>query len=108
VLAKEKYGIRGRDLAEIHANFIPFTAQSRMSGRGGRQFLDVRKGAVDSILSFLNAPPAVVGSNARVLQPAVSADVAREAAGDSPTRSPDQAGRPRGREGRAPSRRDPS
>src|SRR4051812_17769239 len=29
VLAKEKYGIRGRDLAELRANFIPFTAQSR-------------------------------------------------------------------------------
>src|SRR4249920_2307369 len=32
VLAKEKYGNRGRDLVEIKANFIPFTAQSRMSG----------------------------------------------------------------------------
>ena len=45
VLAKEKYGIRARDLAELHANFIPFTAQSRMSGvevEGS----SVRKGAV--------------------------------------------------------------
>ena len=32
VLAKEKYGIRGRDLAELRATFIPFTAQTRMSG----------------------------------------------------------------------------
>ena len=32
VLAKEKYGIRGRDLAELRAKFIPFTAQTRMSG----------------------------------------------------------------------------
>ena len=32
VLAKEKYGIRGRDLAELRGKFIPFTAQSRMSG----------------------------------------------------------------------------
>ena len=32
VLAKEKYGIRGRELAELSASFIPFTAQSRMSG----------------------------------------------------------------------------
>ena len=32
VLAKEKYGIRGRDIAEIGAKFVPFTAQSRMSG----------------------------------------------------------------------------
>ena len=32
VLAKEKYGIRGRDINELGAKFIPFTAQSRMSG----------------------------------------------------------------------------
>ena len=32
VLAKEKYGIRGRALAEMQANFIPFSAQTRMSG----------------------------------------------------------------------------
>jgi K+-transporting ATPase ATPase B chain len=54
VLAKQKYGIRGRDLAEITAHFIPFTAQSRMSGVevGGSW---VRKGAVDSILNYLSA-----------------------------------------------------
>ena len=47
------------DLAEIRANFIPFSAQTRMSGveLGGSW---VRKGAVDSILSFLNTPPAGV------------------------------------------------
>jgi K+-transporting ATPase ATPase B chain len=79
VLAKEKYGIRGRDLAELRANFIPFTAQSRMSGVevGGSW---VRKGAVDAILGYLNAPAVnVVACGAvRALQPAVSADVARE------------------------------
>ena len=79
VLAKEKYGIRGRDLAELRANFIPFTAQSRMSGVevGGSW---VRKGAVDAILSYLNAPAANVtaGGAVRALQPAVSADVVRE------------------------------
>ena len=50
VLAKEKYGIRGRELAEMHANFIPFTAQTRMSGVeiDGRR---MRKGAVDAIRS---------------------------------------------------------
>ncbi|HWU00218.1 MAG TPA: potassium-transporting ATPase subunit KdpB, partial [Terriglobales bacterium] len=32
VLAKEKYGLRGRDMAPIHAEFVPFTAQTRMSG----------------------------------------------------------------------------
>ena len=79
VLAKEKYGIRGRDLAELHANFIPFTAQTRMSGVevGGSW---VRKGAVDAILNFLHTPaPSVTAAGAvRALQPGVSADVARE------------------------------
>ena len=32
VLAKEKYGLRGRDVTEIGAQFIPFSAQTRMSG----------------------------------------------------------------------------
>jgi potassium-transporting ATPase ATP-binding subunit len=77
VLAKEKYGIRGRDLAELNANFIPFSANTRMSGVevGGSW---VRKGAVDSIIAFLNAPPVTTGSTVRALQPAVSAEVARE------------------------------
>jgi len=79
VLAKEKYGIRGRDLAELRANFIPFTAQSRMSGVevGGSW---VRKGAVDAILDYLNGPATVVTASGavRALQPAVSPDVARE------------------------------
>ena len=51
VLAKEKYGIRGRDLAELRANFVPFTAQTRMSGvEVGASW--VRKGAVDAILNY--------------------------------------------------------
>src|SRR5215469_16941300 len=79
VLAKEKYGIRGRDLAELRANFIPFTAQSRMSGVE----VDgswVRKGAVDAILNYLNAPVASVGPSAavRALQPAISTEQVRE------------------------------
>ena len=32
VLAKEKYNLRGRDLSGMHAEFVPFTAQTRMSG----------------------------------------------------------------------------
>jgi potassium-transporting ATPase ATP-binding subunit len=79
VLAKEKYGIRGRDLAELHANFIPFTAQSRMSGVE----VDgswVRKGAVEAILNYLNAPSAAVTPSGAVrsLQPVISADAVRE------------------------------
>ena len=52
VLAKEKYGIRGRELSELRGRSIPFTAQSRMSGMEvGSSW--VRKGAVDSIVSYL-------------------------------------------------------
>jgi K+-transporting ATPase ATPase B chain len=80
VLAKETYGIRGRDLAELNATFIPFTAQSRMSGVevGGSW---VRKGAVDAILKHLSAPAPAAnagGATAAVLQPGVSDDVVRE------------------------------
>ena len=51
VLAKEQYGIRGRDMAPLHAQFIPFFAQTRISG------IDVdgssiRKGAVDAVLAY--------------------------------------------------------
>jgi len=79
VLAKEKYGIRGRDLAELKANFIPFTAQSRMSGVeiGGTW---VRKGAVDAILNYLNTSATAVGPTGavQVLRANVSIDTARE------------------------------
>jgi len=78
VLAKEKYGIRGRELAELKANFIPFTAQTRMSGvEIGASW--VRKGAVDAILNYLNGSPAAVGAVQTL--PRVSPDTAREAQG---------------------------
>ena len=52
VLAKEKYGLRGRDVQGIGAKFIPFSAQTRMSGcdLDGRI---IRKGAVDSIVAYV-------------------------------------------------------
>jgi potassium-transporting ATPase ATP-binding subunit len=78
VLAKEKYGIRGRELAELKANFIPFTAQTRMSGvEVGSSW--VRKGAVDAILDFLNHPEAVPsGNTVQALRPNVSGELTRE------------------------------
>jgi potassium-transporting ATPase ATP-binding subunit len=53
VLAKEKYGLRGRELASREAVFVPFTAQTRMSGvnMDGRE---IRKGAVDAITKYLH------------------------------------------------------
>ncbi len=56
VLAKEKYGLRERDMASLGATFVPFTAQTRMSGIDG-EGLAIRKGAVDSILAYVEAAP---------------------------------------------------
>ena len=79
VLAKEKYGIRGRDMAELSATFVPFTAQTRMSGidAGGSS---VRKGAVEAILNYVNGGVAQVaaGNTVRALQPSLNSDAARE------------------------------
>src|SRR5277367_6733861 len=52
VLAKEQYGLRGRDLASHEAVFVPFSAQTRMSGVNldGHEF---RKGSVDAITKYL-------------------------------------------------------
>ncbi len=52
VLAKEKFNIRARELQEPHAIFVPFTAQTRMSGVdiGGQS---VRKGAADSVRKWI-------------------------------------------------------
>jgi len=52
VLAKEKYGLRGREVAEHEARFIPFSAYTRMSGvdMNGRR---LRKGATDAIIAFV-------------------------------------------------------
>ena len=52
VLAKQKFGIRERDVATLGATFIQFSAQTRMSGVNleGRQ---IRKGAEDSIRSYV-------------------------------------------------------
>jgi K+-transporting ATPase ATPase B chain len=51
VLAKEKYDIRGRDMAPLHAQFIPFTAQTRLSGID-MDGSSIRKGAVDAVLLY--------------------------------------------------------
>ncbi|HTD22839.1 MAG TPA: potassium-transporting ATPase subunit KdpB [Terriglobales bacterium] len=52
VLAKEKYGLRGRELADGQVEFVPFSATTRMSGVNfdGRV---IRKGAADAIEAFL-------------------------------------------------------
>jgi K+-transporting ATPase ATPase B chain len=52
VLAKEKYNLRGRELHEHHAEFVPFTAQTRMSGVNMNGF-QIRKGSVDAIERYV-------------------------------------------------------
>ncbi len=52
VFAKEQFGLRGHDLSKLHARFVPFTAQTRMSGvdlEGGK----IRKGAADAVREWV-------------------------------------------------------
>ncbi len=58
VLAKEKYGIRERDVAALKATFVAFTAQTRMSGVDLKEGPDggvreIRKGAADAIDAYV-------------------------------------------------------
>jgi K+-transporting ATPase ATPase B chain len=57
VLAKEKYGLRGRELAPQHATFVPFTAQTRMSGIDlvvqRSDLREIRKGAAEAIQKWI-------------------------------------------------------
>jgi K+-transporting ATPase ATPase B chain len=61
VLAKEKYSLRGRELADKDAHFVPFTAQTRMSGVNvsGRE---IRKGAADAVTKYVTANGATVSA----------------------------------------------
>ena len=54
VLAKDRYGMRARDMASLGARFVPFSAQTRMSGVDidGRS---IRKGAVDAVIASIGA-----------------------------------------------------
>lgn len=52
ILAKERFGIRGRDLSRLGATFVEFTARTRMSGidyQGNK----IRKGAADAVKTFV-------------------------------------------------------
>ncbi|HXJ01811.1 MAG TPA: potassium-transporting ATPase subunit KdpB [Micropepsaceae bacterium] len=60
VLAKEKYAIRGRDMAPLNAHFIPFSAQTRISGID-YEGSSIRKGAVDAVLNYAQPVAADAG-----------------------------------------------
>ncbi|CDZ57131.1 potassium-transporting ATPase subunit KdpB [Neorhizobium galegae] len=76
VLAKEKYAIRGRDMASLKATFVPFTAQTRMSGVDleGSQ---ICKGAVDAVLAYVGSGTMPVSGNAAIAASPQS-DIVRE------------------------------
>lgn len=75
ILAKEKYELRGRDIAELGATFIPFSAQTRMSGVNlpGRE---VRKGAADAIADYVRT----LGGTMPVKMQQIVSDIAHEGA----------------------------
>ena len=52
VLAKEKFGIRGRELSKLNAKFVEFTAKTRMSGID-YQGIEIRKGAAEAVKTFV-------------------------------------------------------
>ncbi|EKB5972177.1 potassium-transporting ATPase subunit KdpB [Listeria monocytogenes] len=54
VLAKERFDIRGRDFAEMHAEFVTFTATTRMSGIDYQENT-IRKGAADAVRAYVTA-----------------------------------------------------
>jgi K+-transporting ATPase ATPase B chain len=64
VLVKEEHGLRGRDVRELGAQFIPFSAQTRMSGcdLGQRQ---IRKGAVEAVIAHVERQGGHVPINIR-------------------------------------------
>ncbi|MBY0373689.1 MAG: potassium-transporting ATPase subunit KdpB, partial [Bryobacteraceae bacterium] len=71
VLAKEKYGLRGRELSHHEAHFIPFSAYTRMSGVDlhGDQ---LRKGATDSIAQFVKEQGRLVPDELREIAEGIS------------------------------------
>ncbi len=75
VLAKEKYGIRETDINSLGAEFVPFSAQTRMSGvnLGGRQ---IRKGAADAIEKFVQSQGGTFPSDTR----SIVDDIAKQGA----------------------------
>jgi K+-transporting ATPase ATPase B chain len=62
ILAKQKFNLRERDVASLAATFVPFTAQSRMSGVDLPESRSLRKGAADAIRMFVGALPPEVAT----------------------------------------------
>lgn len=61
VLAKEQFGLRGRNLNELHMNFVPFSAKTRMSGVD-YDGTEIRKGAADAIKEYVTKAGGIFSS----------------------------------------------
>ncbi len=77
VLAKERFNLRGRELAEPAASFVPFTAQTRMSGVDfpavdGRPARLIRKGAADAIAAHVAAQGGALPDGVRMAVEAIA------------------------------------
>jgi K+-transporting ATPase ATPase B chain len=77
VLAKEKYNIRGREMAPLDAHFVAFSAQTRLSGIDF-EGSSIRKGAVDAVLTWVRTPTggATIGNTVTPLRPAIVVEAA--------------------------------
>ena len=77
VLAKEKYAIRGRDMTSLKATFVPFTAQTRMSGVDV-EGSSIRKGAVDAVLAYVNGSAVTASGAGATVISRTSSETVRE------------------------------
>jgi K+-transporting ATPase ATPase B chain len=75
VLAKEKYSLRARDIQSIKAEFVPFTAQTRMSGVN-LDNREIRKGAADSVENYVKKQGGTFPSDVR----SIVDDIAKQGA----------------------------
>src|ERR1700690_165097 len=64
VLAKEQYGLRGRELGSLNVEYIPFSALPRMSG-GDMEGRSIRKGAADAIANYLKENGSILPDEVR-------------------------------------------
>ncbi|MGH7062547.1 MAG: potassium-transporting ATPase subunit KdpB, partial [Stellaceae bacterium] len=79
VLAKEKYGLRAREMAPLGTKFVPFSAQTRMSGIDVGN-VSIRKGAVDAVIAYAEGAGAgqtLLGGQARAVT-AIAERIAKE------------------------------
>ncbi len=71
ILAKEKYGLRGRDISKLGATFIPFSAETRMSG-ANLHSRKIRKGAEEAIENYLKELGAPFPPSVQIIVDAIS------------------------------------